>query len=99
MALLFQKELVARNRIAALPFDEFFLVAIERGVVFAVTTIAIGLALDYSRTFAVADSHDHPFGNVQYREQIVAGGHMPAKTIGLGAVGDILDRHLFLERR
>src|SRR5205807_4278084 len=53
---LFEIKLVARNRIAALPFEQLFLVAIERGVMLTVAPVAIGLAFDQHRAAAFAGS-------------------------------------------
>src|SRR5689334_9534061 len=54
VAFLLEIELEARNRVAALPFDQFFVVAIQRRVVFAMPAIAVSLAFDQLGTFTTA---------------------------------------------
>ena len=99
MTLLFEVELEARDRIAALPFDELFLVAIQRRVVLAVPAVAIGLAFDQDRTFAGARLCDQALAQLEHGEQVVARAHVTLEAVGHRAVGHVLDRHLLLERR
>ncbi len=72
MASFFEIELVAGNGVAALPFDQFVLVAIKRGVMLAVAAIAVSFALDQRRAAALAYALDHAFTELDHGEQIVA---------------------------
>ncbi len=95
---LLEIKLITRNRVATLPFHQFFLVAIKRGVMLAVPAIAIGLAFDHFGTAAFAHAGDHSLAQLDDCEQVVARNDMALEAVGLAAAGHVLDRHLLFER-
>ena len=99
VAFLFEIKLEARNRIAALPFDQLFLVAVERRVVLAMPAVAISLALDQHRTFTGAGLRNLALAQLEHRKQVVARTHVALEAVGLRPIRDVFDRHLLLERR
>src|SRR5580693_7580116 len=99
VAFLFEIELEARNRIAALPFDKLFLVSVERRVVLAMPAVAISLALYEHRTFTGAGLRNLALAQLEHRKQVVARTDVALEAIGLRPIRDVFDRHLLLERR